>query len=211
MEEDSFNELFSLSSDYLSDVRGRDRPVYRVVAMKLLASVIASFQAAKGQAKGAAASDSEAAAIAQIEKAGGSVHQLAQNDTHREIDFHLQGASFKEDQLAALAKIKDIVALNLAMTGVTDAGLVYVKPLTSLLRLHLEQTKITDKGLEQLKDLQNLTYLNLYGDAITDAGLQQLAGLKNLKNLYVWQTKVTDEGIKKLKAALPGVEIEKGQ
>src|SRR6266481_2203079 len=98
-----------------------------------------------------AASDPEAAAIAQIEKAGGIVRQIAQNDNHREVDFHLEGAGFTEDQLALLPKIKNIVAIHLGSTSVTDAGLALLKPLTGLVRLHLEQTKITDKGLEQLK------------------------------------------------------------
>src|SRR6266849_2952652 len=180
-----------------------------IIAMKLLASVMASFQAAKSQEK-AGASGAEAQAIAQIEKAGGSVRQIAQNDQHREVDFHLQGISCTDEQLAPLAKIKNVVSLNLGKTSVTDAGLAYVKPLTGLVQLHLEQTKITDKGLAQLKGLENLSYLNLHGTAVSDAGLGQLTGLKNLRNLYVWQTKVTDEGIKKLKQALPGVDIEKG-
>jgi len=177
--------------------------------MKLLASRMASLQAAKSHEK-VAASDAEAQAISQIEKAGGSVRQIAQNDQHREVDFHLQGASCKDEQLAPLAKIKNVVSLNLGKTSVTDAGLVYVKPLTGLIQLHLEQSKITDKGLAHLAGLVNLTYLNLYGTAVTDAGLGQLTGLKSLRNLYVWQTRVTDEGVKKLKQALPGVDIDKG-
>jgi len=175
--------------------------------MKPLASLMASFQAAKPQEK---AGNAEAQAIAQIEKAGGSVRQIAQNDEHREVDFHLQGASCTDEQLAPLAKIKNIVSLNLGKTPITDAGLAHIKSLTGLVQLHLEQTKITDQGLAQLKGLVNLTYLNLYGTAVSDAGLGQLAGLKNLRNLYVWQTKVTDEGIQKLKQALPGVDINKG-
>src|SRR6266850_574506 len=104
--------------------------------MKLLASVMASFQAAKSLEK-AGTSDAETPAIAQIEKAGGSVRQIAQNDEHREVDFHLQGASCTDEQLAPLAKIKNVVSLNLGKTSVTDAGLAYVKPLTGLVQLHL--------------------------------------------------------------------------
>src|SRR5216684_301414 len=171
--------------------------------MKLLTSAMASFQAAKSQEK-VGAPDAEAQAVAQIEKAGGSVRQIAQNDEHREVDFHL-GASCTDQQLSPLAKIKNVVSLNLGKTPVTDAGLAYLKPLTGLVELHLEQTKITDQGLAQLKGLVNLRYLNLYGTAIGDAGLAQLTGLKNLRNLYVWQTKVSGEGIKKLEQALPSV------
>jgi len=177
--------------------------------MKLLASVMASFQTAKSQEK-TGASGPEAQAIAQIEKAGGSVRQIAQNDERREVDFHLQGSACRDEQLAPLAKIKNIVSLNLGKTPITDAGLAHIRPLTGLVELHLEQTKITDQGLAQLKGLTNLSYLNLYGTEVSDVGLGQLTGLKNLRNLYVWQTKVTDEGIQKLKQALPGVNINKG-
>src|SRR5262245_20860473 len=181
----------------------------RFVSMKLLASAMAWLQAPKSKEK-AVASDAEAQAIAQIEKAGGSVRQIAQNDDRREVDLHLAGTSCGDEQLAPVAKIKKVVSLNLAKTSVTDAGLEYVKPLTELIQLHLELTKITDKGLSLLKGLEKLTYLNLYGTAVTDAGLAQLTGLKSLRNLYVWQTKVTDEGIRKLKGAIPGVDIDKG-
>src|SRR5262249_14458480 len=106
--------------------------------MKLLASAMASFQAARSQEK-AGTSDAETQAIAQIEKAGGAVRQIAQNDEHREVDFHL-GASWTDQQLAPLARIKNVVSLNLGKTPVTDGGLAYLKPLTGLVELHLEQT-----------------------------------------------------------------------
>jgi len=118
--------------------------------MKLLASAMASFQAAKSQEK-AGASDAEAQAIAQIEKAGGSVRQIAQNDEHREVDFHLQGASCTDEQLAPLAKIKNVVSLNLGKTSVTDAGLWQWTSLTNLRNLYVWQTKVTDEGIKKLK------------------------------------------------------------
>lgn len=161
---------------------------------------LASFQAA----------GAEAQAIAQIEKSGGSVRQIAQNDDRREVDFHLQGASVNDAQIAPVASLKKVVALNLGKTSVTDAGLVHLKALTGLAELHLENTRITDKGLAQVKPLKDLTYLNVYGTAVTDAGLDQLSGLANLKSLFVWQTRVTPAGVEKLKKALPKLDIVTG-
>jgi len=161
------------------------------------------------QAKGQPASP-EQQKIAVIEKAGGRVAAIAQNDTHLEVDFHLQGASVGDAALAAVAGLKDVVQLNLGKTGITDAGLAQIKGMTSLTRLHLEQTKVTDKGLTHLKGLANLEYLNLYGTEITDRGLEDLAGLSKLKSLYLWQTKVTKDGVGKLKKALPNLEIVTG-
>ena len=145
-----------------------------------------------------------------IEKAGGRVATIAQNDNHLEVDFHLQGGSVSDSALAAVAGLKDVVQLNLGKTSVTDAGLSQIKGMTTLTRLHLEQTKVTDKGLANLKGLTNLEYLNLYGTEITDRGLDELAGLSKLKSLYLWQTKVTEAGVSKLKKALPNLDIVTG-
>ena len=164
---------------------------------------------AGAQAKGQPASpDQQKTAV--IEKAGGRVATIAQNDNHLEVDFHLQGGSVSDATLAAVAGLKDVVQLNLGKTSITDAGLAQIKGMTTLTRLHLEQTKVTDKGLAHLKGLTNLEYLNLYGTEITDRGLDELAGLSKLKSLYLWQTKVTEAGVGKLKKALPNLEIVTG-
>jgi hypothetical protein len=173
-----------------------------------------AFQAKKdaAPAKGAAPATDESAAkvIAAIEKSGGSVRPLAQNDDRREVSFFLQGAAIKDADIAPVAQLSKVVFLHLGKTSVTDAGLAYLKGLADLEQLHLEGTQITDKGLVYLKDLRKLTYLNLYNTAVSDAGLAHLAGLANLKQLYVWQTKVTDQGVKKLKQALPNLDIIRG-
>ena len=158
----------------------------------------------------AAPSGPEAAAIEKIEKAGGSVRQIAQNDERKEVDFHLQGSTVTDAQVAPITALSNVYRLHLGKTGITDAALAYVKPLAKLAELHLEETKITDKGLAQLKGLGDLAYLNLYGTGITDAGIAQLTGLKNLKSVYLWQTKVTDAGAAKLKQSLPNLEIVRG-
>ncbi|MBI1787821.1 MAG: hypothetical protein HYR60_09765 [Acidobacteria bacterium] len=179
-----------------------------VVLVALLLST-ASFRASRAQEK-KPPSDAEPKAIQKIEKAGGSVRKIAQNDDRQEVDFHLQGASVKDEDLAALPAVSNLVHLHLGKTSVTDAGLAQLKGLAKLAELHLEQTKVTDKGLAYLKGLAQLEYLNLYGTAVTDAGLEALKSLKNLRSLYVWQTKVTEAGANKLKQALPKLEIVRG-
>ena len=148
--------------------------------------------------------------IERIEKAGGIVMAVAQNDNRLEVDFHLQSSDVTDQSLVSLEGLKNIYSLNLGRTKITDTGLVHLEGLTSLNRLYLQETKITDKGLVHLKGLRELVYLNLYGTAVTDQGLANLAGLSNLKNLYLWQTKVTDSGINKLKKSIPGVNIITG-
>jgi Leucine Rich repeat len=149
------------------------------------------------------------AAIDGIQKIGGTVMQLAQNDDSLVVDFHLGGTSLGDDGLAAVKTLPKVVELDLKDTQITDAGLAHLAGIGTLVKLHLEKTKITDAGLAHLKDLGNLEYLNLYGTAVTDAGLEHLKGLKSLKKLFVWQTQVTDEGIAKFKEALPEVTVVK--
>ena len=147
-------------------------------------------------------------AIAAVKKLGGSVLQVAQNDSRLDVAFHLADGKVGDDHVAAVKPLGNIIySLNLRGTEVTDKSLEHIKDAKSLVRLHLERTKVTDAGLAQLAALQNLEYLNLYNTEITDAGLQSLAALKNLKRVYVWQTKVTEEGQAKLKAAAPTTQL----
>ncbi len=151
---------------------------------------------------------SELDAIAAVKKLGGSVLQVAQNDSRLDIAFHLADGKVGDDHVAAVKPLGNIIySLNLRGTDVTDKALEHLKDAKSLVRLHLERTKVTDAGLAQLAGLQNLEYLNLYSTEVTDAGLQSLAALKNLKRVYVWQTKITEEGQAKFKAAAPTAQL----
>ena len=155
-------------------------------------------------------SEAEQEALEKIESAGGSARRVAQNDDSIEVDFHLQGSSVTDKDLAPIAELSDVVAVHLGNTGVTDQGLSYLKTIESLARLHLENTKISDAGLAHLKGLKNLTYLNLYGSEVSDAGIKHLRGLKKLEKLFVWQTKVTQAGVDRLRKALPNVDVNTG-
>ena len=147
-------------------------------------------------------------AVAAIKKAGGSVMQVAQNDSRLEVAFHLADGKIGDDQVATVKPLANVIySLKLSKKEITDKSLEHLKDLKSLVRLNLEETKITDAGLVHLAGLENLEYLNVYGTEITDVGLQQLAGLKKLKSLYVTWTKVTEEGQAKFKAAAPHVKL----
>jgi len=120
-------------------------------------------------------------------------------------------AAVSDAQLKALAPVAaNVVSLDLQQTQVTDAGLAALTPFTKLRKLQLQKTSLTDAGLEHLGKLTSLEILNLYGTAVTDAGLLHLADLRNLKKIYLWQTNVTPEGAGKLRAAVPGVEVNFG-
>jgi hypothetical protein len=154
--------------------------------------------------------EAQSAAVAQIKKSGGQVMELAQNDARLDVAFHLADGKITDENLVPLKSLPQIAQLNLRGREITNAGLVNLKDLKGLVKLHLERTKITDEGLQNLAGLENLEYLNLYGTEVTDAGLKHLEGLKKLKKLYVWQTQVTDAGVAALKAAIPGIDINRG-
>ena len=149
-------------------------------------------------------------AIDSIKKNGGLVLPSPGRENQWDIQFQLRGRDLTDDGLANVAKLGNVVELNLRDTKITSAGLVHLKGLAKLTRLHLERTNVGDEGIANLTKLTTLEYLNLYGTKITDKSLDHLAGLKNLRQLYVWQTDVTDAGIAKFKKALPAVSVVKG-
>ncbi len=152
----------------------------------------------------------EAAAVAEIEKLGGTVRQIAQNTEQKETNFHLSGKDLTDDGLHHIKEVEKLVWLNLANTKITDDGLGHLAGIKTLTRLHLEKTNVGDAGLAHLANLENLEYLNLYGTQVSDEGLHHLKGLTNLKKLYLWQSKVTPEGVAKLQEALAKVDINIG-
>ena len=150
------------------------------------------------------------AAIDSIKKNGGLVLPSPGGENQWDIQFQLRGRDLTDAGLADVARLGNVVELNLRDTKITSAGLVHLKGLAKLKRLHLERTNVGDEGIVNLTKLTTLEYLNLYGTKITDKSLDHLAGLKNLRQLYVWQTDVTDAGIAKFKKALPAVSVVKG-
>lgn len=189
---------------------------FSVVLFGILASVagwgnVPSLQAQEEEApENLEHSEAEKSAMAEVRKLGGHVMELAQNDPHLEVAFHLADGKVGDDHLKPVAKMPLLVSLNLRGTEITNAGLARLKEAEGLKKLHLEKTQITDEGLAHLANLKNLEYLNLYGTAVTDAGLKHLKELKNLKKLYLWQTKVTDKGVEELKKSLPDVNVIRG-
>ncbi|MEX1096793.1 MAG: hypothetical protein WED34_12155 [Planctomycetales bacterium] len=182
----------------------------RLIALSTIAILSAAGPAVPAADAQPARTEAEQQAIAEVRRLGGSVMDLAQNDPRLVVAYHLADQKATDEQLAPLAKLPQIVELNLRGTDVTDEGLRQIAGLKGLVRLHLEKTKIGDAGLAHLKGLENLEYLNLYGTQVTDEGLKQLSGLKKLKKVYVWETQVTETGADALKKALPEVAVIRG-
>ena len=190
---------------YATSIKGKDLTALSVFLVSLKGEPAAMPNAPK---KLGIAPDP--AAMGQIQKMGGLVSPVAENDDHLDINLRMAGTAANDAALTPVSKLVGTSRLDLGQTAITDAGLARLKGLKNLTALHLEGTRITDAGLVALQDMRSLEYLNLYNTGVTDAGLEHLTRLTNLRHLYVWQTKVTDAGVAKLKKALPQVEIVQG-
>src|SRR5258706_3261845 len=102
----------------------------------------------------------DAAALQKLNQAGAVAMALASNTNLVSITFGMAGPKVADAQLELLKPVTEQAFwLNLAGTGVTDAGLAHIAGLKNLRRLNLENTGITDAGLAHLKGLAELRYL----------------------------------------------------
>ncbi len=176
-----------------------------------IAAVVALTSAvnAADEAKGPPPALQEA--VKKVEAAGASLLPVAAGSTSYRFTALNVAKEFGDAGLDALAPVaENIVALDLARTQVSDAGLAKVAAMTQLKELRLDNTGISDAGLDHLAGLSQLEYLNLYGSKVTDGGIQKLAGLKSLKALYVWQTGVTKAGVAQLRGKAPQLYVNNG-
>lgn len=148
----------------------------------------------------------ESAVIEAIQTAGGRVSKVAANTEDREVAFSLLGDKIKDEHVVDVAAISNVIWLNLAGTGISDAAVDSLKGM-KLQKLHLEKTAIGDAACNALADMKSLTYLNLYSTNVTDEGLTHLTGLENLQQLHIWKSAVTKEGVAKLKESLPELMV----
>jgi YHS domain-containing protein len=133
---------------------------------------------------------------------GVAISPLSPSEPWLQANASPAGRDFGDAELARLGSLGlNLRWLDLAGTGVTDAGLGFVEGMTNLVRLHLERTAITDAGLARLAALGQLEYLNLYGTGVTDDALPHLRPLPRLRQLYLWQTQVTPEAARALAEA----------
>lgn len=152
-----------------------------------------------------------AEALASFETWGVLALPLDQKTPLLQMDFQRSSSGVGQEQLSQLETLANQVTwLNLAGTDVSDEDLAQVAKLKNLTKLHLERTGVTDAGLEHLVNLGHLQYLNLYGTGVTDAGLEPIRQLPALQKVFLWQTRVTKDGAAQLAEAKPGLLIDLG-
>ena len=78
---------------------------------------------------------------------------------------------------------KPVYEVNLGRIPATDAELVDLKGMGSMLYLVLSGTRISNSGMAYLGGMKKLRKLDLSGTRISDAGLIYLEGMKDLRSL----------------------------
>lgn len=107
--------------------------------------------------------------------------------------------------------LRNLRALDLSFSLLTDAGIERLKPLAAVTDLNLYAVeRITDVAVAYIRGWKNLERLNLRGTDVTDTSLQVLAGFPALKSLDVSHTQVTNNGMEYLPALVTLEEFHVG-
>jgi uncharacterized membrane protein len=110
------------------------------------------------------------------------------------VNAWLRGASFGDDELAALAPIKSqIVVADFSNTSITDRSSATIGSMTRLRSLKLMNTKITDAAVKAFAPLSQLESLNLFDTTVTADALTTIGQLPKLSHLYAHGTKISTD------------------
>ena len=101
--------------------------------------------------------------------------------------------SVGDGTVAALERLPRLQQINLARTGVSDAGLRQLN--RRIESLNLFETKITDEGVKSLLALTKMKHVALTGTRVSDTGIVYLAKLPALESVYLGNTAVTSAGV----------------
>ena len=184
----------------------------------VMEAIAAGVAAAPGAVKGATPSlDADlarrSAEVAQALRARGVIAQpLAQDDPRLDINASLATPPFTDADLAMLQPAAGaIVNLNLARSGVTDAGVAGLKGFVVLESLRLDSTGVGDAALACVAAMPRLKVLNVHSTRVSDAGLTGLKQATALERVYAWNSQVTPAGASALVSARPTLRVNVGQ
>ena len=135
----------------------------------------------------------EAKAVALVEARGGAI---AYDDSGHVKGVDLAERPATDADLAVLAELPKLAALEVWGAEISDAGMAAVARMAGLKQLALENTDITDAGAAEIARLPALRVLNLRRSSnLSDAALQSLARLATLEQLVLLYNNFTDAGL----------------
>jgi hypothetical protein len=115
----------------------------------------------------------------------------------------LAGTDITDAGLEQLMALEKLEMLNLARTRVTSKDLAFISSLKNLRILSLSETQVSNNGMMNLRELKRLQWLNLSKTRVSDRGLEHLKALKNLRNLILEGTWVSEQAILEFRKAVP--------
>lgn len=135
---------------------------------------------------------------------------LAMGSSALAVSFYNR-AFYHAKELEALRPLEtQIVSLNLDNMPVKDEDLAIIARFKNLRKLNLNFTAITGNTLAGLKKLQQLKSLSLSGTPVKADQLKPLQSLPNLKTVYVWNTAITDQQASQLRQAHSAIYYHTG-
>ena len=117
--------------------------------------------------------------------------------------FHLEytatkssaAATLGDEDLAALANLKELDSLMLIGVSISGRGLRRLRGLDKLRYLHIEGGDLSQGGFEHLEDLPSLRFLVLPNANIDDQGAAQIAKLSQISALHLQGNPLSDDGV----------------
>lgn len=123
---------------------------------------------------------------------------LAQLPSLPEFMLEVRRTKLRDEALADLAPLPNLLGLDVTAHGITGAGLRDVGEMTELVLLDLTANRCHGLSLRHLTRLQKLRFLSLNDTPVGDQGLEPLGQLTSLRRLQLARTKVTDQGLANL-------------
>ncbi len=122
-----------------------------------------------------------------LAKNGFLIHPIYQQSALLEVKYTGKG----KPDLKLLQEIKkQVVWLDLSITGLRNEYLKIVGQLENLFKLNLSKNDISNQGIMDLGVLKNLTEINLYETEVNTAALNHLMKLPKIQRIYLWETKL---------------------
>ena len=115
-----------------------------------------------------------------------SLYTKARREDKHKQQMRVVREPLHDYDLACLANLTQLTALQVSHGGITDDGLKYLSGLTNLERLGVGGEKITDKGLLHLANMNKLGRLYITGN-FTDEALRHLERLPTLSILDIME------------------------
>lgn len=116
------------------------------------------------------------------------------------------GCSDSDAALKEIRRFKNLKAVSISFTKVSNPGLENLKDLPKLEYLLLYSVKSIEGDFGAIGGCEHLVYLQLGNTNVTDASLKEIGRLAKLKELMLFSTPITDSGLQYV-SKLEGLQV----